>query len=65
MVIYDFFFIDLHEVFTASIAVHKFSLCFVCMDQWASGQQCMEVRKAIIPDWKVTRMKRKLTMTMF
>ena len=29
------------------------------------GQQCMEVRKAIIPDWNVTRMKRKLTMTVF
>ena len=25
----------------------------------------MEVRKAIIPDWNVTRMKRKLKMTMF
>ena len=25
----------------------------------------MEDRKAIIPDWNVTRMKRKLTMTMF
>ena len=47
--------------FTAGMAVHNmFSLCFVCTDQWASGQQCMEVRKAIIPDWKVTRMKRKL-----
>ena len=45
------------------MAVNKFSLCFVCTDQWASGQQCMEVRKAIIPDWNVTRMKRKLTMT--
>ena len=38
-----------------SIAVHKFSLCFICMDQhdqWVSGQQCMEFRKAIIPGWK-------------
>ena len=49
-----------------NIAVHKFFLCFVHTDQWAPGQQCMEVRNAkIIPDWNVTRMKRKLTMTMF
>ena len=41
---------NLHKLFTAGIAVHKFSLCFVCNDQWASGQQCMEVRKAVIPD---------------
>ena len=33
----------------AGMAVHKFSLCFVHTDQWASGQQCMEVRKAIVP----------------
>ena len=57
--------LNLRELFRASIAVHKFSLCFVCTDQWASGQQCMEVRKAIIPDWNVTRMKRKLKITMF
>ena len=30
---------------TAGIVVHKFSLCFVCMDQWAFGQQCMEVKR--------------------
>ena len=47
------------------IAVYKFSLCFVCTDQWASGQQCMEVRKAIALDRNVTRMNRKLTMNMF
>ena len=47
------------------MAVHKFALCFVCTNQWASGQQCMEVTKAIIPKWNVTRMKRKLTMTTF
>ena len=41
------------------------TLSFVCTDQWASGQHCMEVRKAIVPDWNVLRMKRKLTMTMF
>ena len=54
--------LNLRELFTAGIAVHKFSICFVCTDQWASGQQCMEVRKAIISDWNVTRMKRKLTI---
>ena len=32
---------------------------------WASGQQRREVRKAIIPAWYVTRMKRKLIMTVF
>ena len=37
---------NLHELFTVGIAVHK------------SGQQCMEVTKAIIPAWNVTRMKR-------
>ena len=47
------------------MAVHKFSLYFVCTDQWASRQQCMEVRKTIFPDWNVTRMKRKFIMTMF
>ena len=53
--------LNLRELFTAGIAFHKFSLnCFVCTDQCASGQQCMKVRKAIIPDWNVTRMKRKL-----
>ena len=57
--IFFFFFL------TAGIAVHKFSLCFVRTDQWASGEQCMEVRKAIIPAWNVTRMKRKWTMTVF
>ena len=42
--------LNLHELFTASMAVHKFfSLCFVCTDQWASGQQCMEVRKSHYP----------------
>ena len=40
----------MRELFTAGMAVNKFSLCFVCTDQWTSGQQCMEVRKAIIPD---------------
>ena len=25
-------------IFTAGTAVHKFSLCFACTDQWASGQ---------------------------
>ena len=34
--------------YMAGIAVHKLSLCFVRTDQWAYGQQCMEVRKAII-----------------
>ena len=53
------------ELFTAGIAVHKFSLCFVCKDQWTSGQQGMEVRKTIIPEWNVMRIKRKLTMTVF
>ena len=57
--------LNLCELFTAGIAVHKFSPCFICKNQWASGQQCMEVRKVIIPDWNVTRTKRKLTMTMF
>ena len=57
--------LNLCELFTAGIAVHKFSLYFICKNQWASGQQCMEVRKVIIPDWNVTRTKRKLTMTMF
>ena len=28
----------------AGIAVHKFSICFVRTDQWASGQQCMQWR---------------------
>ena len=63
-VIYEFF-LNLRELFTAGIAVHKFSLRFVRTDQWASVQQCMEVRKTIIPAWNVTRMKRKLTMTVF
>ena len=62
-VIYEF--INLRELFTAGIAVHKLSLCFVRTDQWASGQQYMEVRKAIIPAWNVTRMKRKLTLTVY
>ena len=31
--------------------IHKLSICFVRTDQWASGQQWMEVRKAIIPAW--------------
>ena len=53
------------ELFLARMAANKFSLCFVCTYQWGSGQQCMEVRKAIILDWNVTRMKRKLIMTMF
>ena len=44
-------------IYGGFIAVHKFSLCFVCTDQWASGQQCMEVRKSIIPDWTITRTK--------
>ena len=57
--------LNLCELFTAGMAVHKFSLGFVCTDQWTSRQQCMEVRKAIIPDWNVTRMRRKLTMSMF
>ena len=56
---------NLRELFMMGLAVHKFFLCFVRTDQWAPGQQCMEVRKAIIPDWNVTRMKRKLTMKMF
>ena len=48
--------LNLHKLFTAGIAVHKFSLCFVCTDQWVSRQQCiMEVRKAIIP----TKMSRE------
>ena len=63
----------MRELLTAGIAKHKFSLCFG--QQWWRGggggegeekqqqQQWMEVRKAIIPDWNVTRMKRKLTMT--
>ena len=38
----------------------------ICTAQWASGQrECMEVRNVTIPDWNVTRMKRKLTMTIF
>ena len=67
-VIYEFCLkIYLRKLFTEGTAVHKFSLCFVRTDQWASGQQCMKVRKAIIPDsdWIVTRMKRKVTLTMF
>ena len=32
---------NLRELFTTGIAVHKFSPCFVCTDQWASGQQCI------------------------
>ena len=47
------------------IAVHKFSLCFVCTDQWVSGQQSMEVKKNIIPDWNVMKRKKILTMIMF
>ena len=39
-VIYEFFF-NLRELCTAGIAVYKFSLCFVCTDQWVSGQQCI------------------------
>ena len=31
------------------MAVHKISLCFVRTDQWASGQQCVEVRKIHYP----------------
>ena len=42
--------LNLRVLFTTGIAVHKFSLCLVCTDQWAFRQQCMEVRKAIIPD---------------
>ena len=53
--------LNLCELFTAGMAVHKFSLCFVCTDQWVSGQQCMEVSKTIIPDSNITRMKRKST----
>ena len=44
--------LNLPELLMAGIAVHKFSLCFVCTDQWASGQQCMDIRKATIPAWK-------------
>ena len=33
IVIYDFFF-NLCELFTAGLAVHYFSLCFVCTNQW-------------------------------
>ena len=40
--------LNVRELFTAGIAVHEFSHCIVCTDQWVSGQQCMEVRKAII-----------------
>ena len=57
--------LNLCKLFTVGMAVHKFSLCFVRTDQWASGQQCMEVKKANIPDWNVMRMKRELTMTIF
>ena len=32
-------------IYDGYIAVHKFFLCFVRTDQWAPGQQCMEVRK--------------------
>ena len=49
------FFLNLRKLFTASTTVHKFSLCFICTDQWASGQQCMEFWKAIIPGWNGTR----------
>ena len=48
-IFFFFFLYNLSEQFTAGIAVHKFSLCFVRTDQWTSGQQWMEVRKAIIP----------------
>ena len=49
------------------IAIHKLSLCFVCTDHWASGQQCnfIEVRKAIIPDRNIARKKRKSTVSFF
>ena len=52
----------MRKLFTAGMAVHKFSLCFVCTDQWASGQQCMdmEVRKAIIPAWKCHENEEKI-----
>ena len=63
--IFENILLDLRELFTAGIAVHKFSLYFVCTDQWVSGQRCMEVRKAIIPDCNVMRMKNNLKMTMF
>ena len=38
----------------AGMAVHKFSLCFVCMDQWASGQhwlKCHENEEKIDNDY--------------
>ena len=37
--------LNLLKLFMAGIAVHKFSLCFVCTDHWVSGQQCMEIKK--------------------
>ena len=42
-----------------------FLLSLFCLHGSMHGQQCMEVRNAIIPDWNVTRTKRKLTMIMF
>ena len=52
--------LNLLELFTAGIAVHKFSLCFVCKDQWVSWQKFIEVRKTIIPDWKCHENEEKI-----
>ena len=41
--------LNLRELFTAGMAVHKFSLCFVCTDQWASGQQYNVSQKSDYP----------------
>ena len=38
-------------VFTAGMAVHKFSLCFLCTDQWASGQQYVWKSEKNINPW--------------
>ena len=59
-------FVKSAQLFRAgTAAVHKFSLCFVCMDQWASWQQCMEVRKAITPDLNCHKNEEKIENKMF
>ena len=58
-VIYNFL-LNLRRLFTAGIAVHKFSLCFVCKDQWPSRQQCMEVKKSHYPWLKCHKNEEKI-----
>ena len=56
----------IYSRYSMSISSLALSVLFARINGLLHGQQCMVVGEAaIIPDWNVTRMKRKLTMTMF